>query len=209
MVRIVRFVAGYLKTNTYLVWSDADRRAVIVDAGGGFDRIEKFVESNTLNVEALLVTHGHFDHITIAKKLKDKFNLKIYIHKNDEFMLTNEDNLARNITGKFVEKCSFDVVLEGGEILDFGEMKFEVIHTPGHSKGSVVYILNGQYMFSGDTLFHECYGATHFYGGSMEEMAESLNKLFALPGDYIVHCGHEEDTTLEHERRYNPINYDV
>jgi glyoxylase-like metal-dependent hydrolase (beta-lactamase superfamily II) len=121
-------------------------------------------------------------------------------------MLESEDNLA-NIAGINVEKCSADVLLLGGEILEFGEMSFKVIHTPGHSKGSVTYILNEEYMFSGDTMFFESFGATHFQGGSMEEMRKSLHLLFSLDGNYTVFCGHEDDTRLDYERTHNPINY--
>jgi glyoxylase-like metal-dependent hydrolase (beta-lactamase superfamily II) len=206
MVRVKKFVAGYLKTNTYLVFSDLDNTAIIIDAGGGLDAIDKFLIENRLNVVALLITHGHFDHITIAKQLKEKYNLSIYIHKEDEAMLQSEDNLA-SIAGIKVEKCSADVLLFGEEVLNFGEMSFKVIHTPGHSKGSVTYILNEKYMFAGDTIFFESFGATHFYGGSMTEMRNSLSKLFALDSDYTVFCGHDKDTSLEHERKHNPINY--
>lgn len=206
MVSIKKFVAGYLRTNSYLVSSDIDRQAVLIDAGGGFDKIEKYITENSLNLTALLLTHGHFDHITIAKKLQDTYKLKIYVHKNDEDMLHTENNLARMV-GLTLEQCRADIVLTGMETLNFGEMSFEVIHTPGHSRGSVIYILNKQYVFSGDTLFHESYGATHFLGGNMDDMKKSLTTILSLEGDLPVYCGHQEDTTLNHERQYNPINY--
>lgn len=206
MVNIKKIVAGYLKTNSYLVSSDTTNTAVLIDGGGGLDRIDAYLKENNLKLVALLLTHGHFDHITIANALKQKFNMQIYIHNEDAIMLKSEDNLA-NMTGIRVEKCDADVLLNGDETLSFGEMSFKVIHTPGHSRGSVVYILNDKYMFSGDTLFRDSFGATHFYGGSMEEMKKSLFTLFSLYGDMPVYCGHEEDTSLEYERENNPINY--
>lgn len=206
MVRVKKFVAGYLMTNSYLVTSDIDNTAILIDAGGGLDKIDKYLSDNGLKLVALLLTHGHFDHITIAKQLKERYNLKIYIHAEDEPMLNSEDNLA-SMAGIKVEKTTADKLLSGGEILKFGEMCFKVIHTSGHSKGSVTYILNNEYMFTGDTLFFESFGATHFYGGSMEEMRKSLKTLFALDCNYTVFCGHGDDTTLDYEREYNPINH--
>lgn len=206
MIRIIKFVAGYLSTNSYLVTSDLDNTAVLIDAGGGLDKIEKYLVANNLQLVALLLTHGHFDHITIANKLKEKYDLKIYIHNEDESMLKSDNGLAKMV-GIEVEKCSADFLLSGGEKLEFGEMVFSVIHTPGHSKGSVTYILNDNCLFCGDTLFRESYGATHFLGGSATEIKKSLDALFLIEGDRQVYCGHGDDTSLDYERKHNPINY--
>lgn len=169
MVSIKKIVGGYLRTNSYLIMSDIDKIAVLIDAGGGVDKIDKYLTENGVKLVALLLTHGHFDHMTVTNKLKEKHGLKIYIHKADEVMLKDKSNL-NCIPGLNVEKCDADILLNGGETLSFGEMSLKVMHTPGHSKGSVTYILNDKFMFCGDTLFRESYGATHFPGGSMEEI---------------------------------------
>jgi glyoxylase-like metal-dependent hydrolase (beta-lactamase superfamily II) len=204
MVKINKFVVGYLQTNCYLVESDLDKQAVLIDAGGGYNQISNYLIKNDLKLSAILLTHGHFDHMMAVNKFKENFDCKIYIHKDDEEMLDSDINSSM-FSGLEVPKTKADIILKGGETLKFGEMSFEVIHTPGHSKGSVIYILNRQIIFCGDTLFFESYGATQFYGGSKEAIKSSIYKIFDLEGDYPLYCGHQKETTLEHERRYNPI----
>lgn len=206
MVSVKKLVVGYISTNCYIISSDKDNRAVIIDPGGSAGRIKNYLDENNLTPVAILLTHGHFDHILAVASLKRDYDLKVYIHKNDADMLTSDANLSK-IVGLNIEKSEADNLLHGNEKLKFGEMVFDVIHTPGHSKGSVSYIFNEEIIFCGDTLFFESYGATHFAGGNIEELKNSIEKLFALPKDMALYCGHNKESTLDYERENNPIKY--
>lgn len=194
--------AGYLQTNCYII-SGAEHKAVVIDPGGGYDKIKSYLAQRNLTVEAILLTHGHFDHIMALAPLK-KEGAKVYIHEADVKMLQNKGNLAVQMGLSPLPEIEPDVILYGGEILTFGDLEFKVIHTPGHTKGGCCYDLNKTYLFSGDTLFFRSYGRTDFPSGSSAELLDSIKKLFDIDGDRIVYPGHEESTTLNEERRYNP-----
>ena len=202
-IEIKAFAVGYLRTNCYVVFDGA--QCVILDPGGGFDRVKKFVDDNGLTVSAVLLTHGHFDHI-MALSNWQKEGAKVYVHDLDEKMLRNEWNLAHEIGLNDLPVVIPDKILHGGETLSFGAMKFDVIHTPGHTQGGVCYDLNKKYLFSGDTFMAGTFGRTDFYGGSLTQLVDSFKKIFALKGDRIVYPGHGESTTLDWERDSNPIN---
>ena len=202
-IEIKTFVVGYLRTNCYVV---SDRtNCVIVDPGGGFDTIKQYIDENNFIPCAVLLTHGHFDHILVLDNWK-KLGLKVYIHRDDEKMLHNEWNLAKEVGLRDLPVVQPDVILFGGERIVFGNMTFEVIHTPGHTMGGCCFDLNEKYLFSGDTILSSSYGRTDFYGGSADDIKASIKKLFAIKGDRIIYPGHGESTTLEWERISNPIN---
>ncbi len=204
MINIKTIPTGYLKTNTYII-NDENNLCVIVDPGGGFEKIKNYCEEQNLVVKAILLTHGHFDHILAVNKLKLEFsNINIYIHELDEKMLSGEWNLASEM-GLSFEPIFGGKTIVDGECIDIGSMSFEVISTPGHTQGSVCYLLNKEYLFSGDTLFYSTYGRTDFYGGSVLDMKSSLKKLFSLNGDFTVYPGHMQQTSLDYERKNNEI----
>ena len=202
-IEIKSFDVGYLRTNCYVV-SDGEI-CVIVDPGGGFDTVKQYIDEKHFIPCAVLLTHGHFDHILALDKWK-KLGLKVYIHSDDAKMLRNEWNLAKEVGLHDLPVVKPDVILFGGEKINFGKMTFEVIHTPGHTMGGCCFDLNERYLFSGDTILSCSYGRTDFYGGSADEIKKSINKIFSIKGDRIVYPGHGESTTLEWERIVNPIN---
>ncbi len=196
------FIVGYIQTNCYVVFSQQQKEAAIIDPGGGYNRISAFLKSVDKIPAAVLLTHGHFDHTLAAAKFQ-KDGAKIYIHSADNEMAGAKQGLASKF-GLCVPKLVPDILFEDQEIIKVGDIEFKVIHTPGHSKGSSCFVCQ-DCIFGGDTLFFESYGRTDFYGGSMTEMAKSLKKLFDLPGDYKVYPGHGESTSLSHERIHNPL----
>ena len=169
---INKLVLGNLNENCYII-SNNQNNCIIIDAGDGYDEIINFIESKNLNVLGVLLTHGHFDHCSACKKLQDK-GFKIYIHKLDADKLYGEGNLS-SLTNASFEKFKADVEIEEGE-LNIGEFKFNVIHTPGHSEGSVSYIYNNN-VFCGDTLFENGFGRYDFYDGSYMKIVRSIKKL--------------------------------
>lgn len=200
-MHIEKFVVGYLQTNTYVVYDDT-KTAAIVDPGGGYVEIKKYLDDNGLTLTAVLLTHGHFDHIAAVKKFQS-LGAKVYMHILDGGMAKNKESLADEV-GLELESFIPDKLLINGDVIEVGEMRFKLLHTPGHTRGSSCYIID-DVIFSGDTLFFESYGRTDFFGGSIQDMLSSMRKLFRLEGDYTVYPGHMKHTTLEHERNCNPL----
>ncbi|MDD4316029.1 MAG: MBL fold metallo-hydrolase [Clostridia bacterium] len=202
MITIKSFAVGYLQTNCYIVTLDGQPEAAIIDPGGGYALGREYLELNGKIPSAVLLTHGHFDHILDAAKYQSD-GARVYVHELDSHALDKGGSLAREMGIRMQPLTPDEVFFDGDEIC-VGAMKFKALHTPGHTRGSCCFIIEN-YIFSGDTLFAESYGRTDFAGGSMADMIKSLSRLFALEGNYKVFPGHMEDTMLSHEREYNPI----
>ena len=198
------FSPAMVYANCYILKDEESGQALVVDPGTYNRRLDALLENEGItSLRYILLTHGHFDHISGTGDLKAARGGEIVVHKADEACLYNKDE---SLASKFhfsQNEAKADIVLCGGEELPFGEHKIKVLHTPGHTKGSVCFIIDG-IMFSGDTLFKGTVGRTDFPGGSGEEMLLSMKKLASLEGDYEVYPGHDVSTTLEREKRYNP-----
>ncbi len=198
--KIRRVTLGPLMTNCYII-SSGDSAAVI-DPAADAEKIYELCEKDGLKIEAILLTHGHFDHTGALKELKEKTSAKVYIHQDDSPMLgDNEKNLSF-MTGEKQERTEPDVILQGGEEIFIGGDKLTVIHTPGHSQGSVTYACDGA-VFSGDLIFKGSIGR-YDYGSYSDEM-RSIRLLCAVMEDDVTICpGHGEVTDFGTEKKYNP-----
>ena len=204
-LEIIVSEVGYLKTNCYIVRDTETGKAFIVDPGYVDDKFEKKLEELSISgFDYILLTHGHFDHILGITEIQEKFGGKIVIHEDDEKFFT-DSSLSLNNPGFFREKLpqKADITVIDGDEIPFAGSSIKTLHTPGHTGGSVCYILENN-IFSGDTLFRESIGRTDFPTGSSEKIIASLWKLAEINGDYRVLPGHGEETTLDHERRCNP-----
>ena len=196
-MKIQTVVTGYMGENAYVA-SDG-KTAAVIDPGADAGAIEAAMQG--LDCVAVLLTHAHFDHIGAAAYFKRK-GAKIYMHSDDEKLLTGGGHLARQF-GETLDEFVPDVFVSDGDELEIGEMKFKVLHTPGHTDGSVCYI-TGNTIFSGDTLFRMSVGRTDFPSGNSQKLHESiLKKLFVLNDNYEVLPGHGEKTRLGFEKKYN------
>jgi glyoxylase-like metal-dependent hydrolase (beta-lactamase superfamily II) len=202
-MKIHHLQLGPLRSNCYIV-ETAPGRCVAIDIGGDSRLLLEFLKMKKLRLSKILLTHGHFDHIGGAEEVHQATGAEIYIHDLDSHMLTSEVySLANNMSFvDFVPVTDWTAVC-GDCFINDGECSFRVLHTPGHSRGSVCYICDDA-IFSGDTLFCCSTGRTDFPGSSPEAMIYSLNLLYHLPGDYKVYPGHNESTTLSYEREVNP-----
>lgn len=205
-MKIYHLSSGPLRVNSYFIVNENTNEAFVIDSGENYKLIKQTEEKNGFKIKAVLLTHAHFDHAGNAKKLQDD-GAKIYISNIDADKLLNDDNLSMDFGRKF-DYLTADYKFCDGEILTVCDIKVKVIFTPGHTDGSVCFIIENM-LFSGDTLFLESVGRTDFKSGNRDELIKSIKKLFLLEGNYTVYPGHEEFTTLDHERKYNTfIDYD-
>lgn len=193
---------GALATNCYIV-SDGHGIAAVIDPADNADAIRHALARHQLTLGAVLLTHAHFDHMGALHELMKDSGCPIYCHRLEMPALTDG---ARNLSAVFgmpLAPVHSATVFDDGDTVSVGELRFETVHTPGHTPGSSCYVLQ-DVLFSGDTLFRESIGRTDFPGGDMSAMRTSLSRLLTLEGIARILPGHGEETTLAHEQQYNP-----
>ena len=180
---------GVIRTNCYIVEDEKTKEAIVIDPGDNAGQIYDTIKENKLSVKYIFITHGHFDHITGNRELKEKINAPIFGHKNDLFAYPLTDSPLP------------DHNLEEGDTMAFGDLSFKVIHNPGHSPGGIsLYSEKEKVIFTGDTLFLETYGRVDLPHSSPKDMEASLKKLLSLPPETRVYPGHGDPTTIGDER---------
>jgi glyoxylase-like metal-dependent hydrolase (beta-lactamase superfamily II) len=204
MLKIKSWCVGF-EVNTYLLWDDESREAMFVDPGGETERVLAFAKKNNLAIHYIVNTHGHVDHIAENGIAKEKTGAPLLIHEADRAMLTDTERNLSIFFGMPIASPDADRYLAEGDIIRLGNLSISVLHTPGHSPGSIC-LVHDKLVIAGDTLFWRGIGRTDLSGGSMEELEESVQKkLYALPDDTIVYTGHGPPTTIGEERRENPF----
>lgn len=201
---IKTFPLGMINTNSYLLIDETSKEAVIVDLGGNYHVIWDEIVEYKAKLKYILNTHGHFDHILGEKDLQDELGIDVYIHENDKILV---ENLALQLEKfGFVSNAMAPTRIKtftASDVFKIGEIDINVIHTPGHTPGSVCFLVDKN-LFSGDTLFYTSVGRTDFEGGSFEQISHSIKeKLFALEDDIVVYPGHDVKTTIGYEKKYN------
>lgn len=205
-MEIKRLVLGLVRTNCYIVYSEETKKAVIIDPAADSRRIMEEISGLGVVPEAVLLTHGHFDHMLAAESLKNGYQIPICVHKADAELVKHPD---LNCSQQFLHMAyaiSADEELEDGQNLRFLDGAFTVLSTPGHTEGSCCYYAKkDNILFSGDTLFQESVGRTDLPTGSAAKLVNSIReKLFVLPEDTLVLSGHGDQTTIGEEKQYNP-----
>ena len=191
-MQVLTITGGSLYTNCYMAWGEGDK-CVLIDPGFDAEQILEQCRAQGKQVEAILLTHGHFDHVGGVKGVATATGCKVYIHKAD-LEIPNRMTLGT---------VPYTDYYEDGDVLELANLTFRVLHTPGHTPGGVC-LLCGDVMFSGDTLFAGTCGRTDLPGSSPKQMWQSLARLAALEENYQVLPGHGEGSTLSMEKRYNP-----
>lgn len=202
-MKVESFITSPIGTNTYLVSENG--RGILIDVGSDGEDLYLYALKEGITLEAVLLTHGHFDHANGCAELQQK-GIKIYIHEADAEKLYTYKGMAA-FAGVKLNAFKADEFVEDGETFSLMGKKINVLHTPGHSKGSVCYVIDDS-VFCGDTLFCGSYGRYDFYDGDLNELKNSAKKIFSLNGDYKLYPGHGEFSTLDEERKTNPINFD-
>lgn len=202
-MRIEQLVVGPLFSNCFLVWDEDSKKGVVIDAGDEGHLILKKVEELGIEVELILATHGHFDHVAGVAPLRRELDAKFLAHKADMFFIENGEAIAK-MWGFVIEQPPIpDEFLEEGNRIEFGAQSLKSILTPGHSPGGVSFLGEGL-VFSGDTLFQGSIGRTDFKFGSFEELEKSIKtRLYTLPDETIVYTGHGPETKIGIEKKQN------
>ena len=205
-MKIVNIPTGMLQANTYLVCDETSRLGFIVDLGGYSKELKNIIEKNDIQIQYIVLTHGHGDHIGgVQEHLKDFPDAKVVCSRAEEKMLLDPELNEAHHFGP--EKVSFnpDILVDEGDTLTVGNMTMKFIMTPGHTEGGMC-ILVDDVLFSGDTLFCRSIGRTDLAGGDFKTLMESIkNKLFLLPDETQVLPGHMGPTTIGFEKENNPF----
>ncbi len=208
-MNIKKFEVGPLLVNSYVVFDNKSREAVVVDPGDEPDLILDFIREEGLNVKYIICTHGHFDHIGAVKEIKEETGAKIILHKNDLEIYRNSSEIALQFFGIEIEpQPEPDILLEDNGSLKIFDKELRFLHTPGHSPGSVSIYIEGV-IFTGDTLFAGSVGRTDLVGGSMHALLQSLKKIATLPNNTVVYPGHGPKTKIEIELKTNPYYHEI
>ena len=204
--KIEQMVLGMVSTNTWFLMNEENKELLIIDPADEAERIKRKISQMGGIPKAVLLTHGHFDHMMAADNLRETYNIPVYAYESEKALL---ENPGANLSGAWASPhilCA-DQWVKDGEKLDLAGMHLQVFHTPGHTAGSCCYYLQEEaVLFSGDTLFAGSVGRTDFPTSSTRDMRESLHRLLAeLPEETRVCPGHNEETTIGYEKRYNPF----
>ena len=199
--------------NCYLIREEGSEKGIVIDPGHGAPAIADWLSEKGITDILIILTHGHFDHTNAADELSSTYSAKILMHMADEFMLDSSKDAMAKTWGYTGAQPKIDGSLEDGDDIEFGGMKLRVIHTPGHSPGSICLLGStpeGPILISGDTLFNLGIGRTDLPGGGYRELLDNIvQKLWPLPDDTRVFPGHGPATTLKFEKEHNPFLNDV
>lgn len=199
-----QYVIGAISTNNYLLIDEETKEAALIDCSGNFEEIAGDLKEYGGILKYILLTHAHFDHIGGTKEFSEKFNIPIFMHKDDEMWINHIKEQCDYYGLPDFEKPQNLKFIDENTKLNLGKNEIKVIHTKGHTKGGLSYLI-GNSLFSGDTLFFEEVGRCDLPGGDFDEIKKSIKeKLFTLDLNTNVYPGHGDFTTIKHEVIHNP-----
>lgn len=208
-MKIDRLVLGEFETNCYILRSsELTTDCLIIDTGLDVHPLLEFLDKNKLKPVAVILTHGHIDHITGVGGLRERYpSIEVYIHKNDAELLTDEVANLSFMAGESFSTSEADHLVEEPDVIEEAGIQLRVIHSPGHTPGGIcLYSQKDGIVFVGDTLFADSVGRTDFPGGDMRQLIESVKeKLLILPDETVVYPGHGPQTTIGREKKNNPF----
>ena len=207
MVEMLTFVQGPIDANNYLLIDKETNDAILIDCSSPDDDYINEIKKLGVNLKKILLTHGHFDHILGCNRFFEEFGSEIYVSQEDKEQISYAPQMTMMLGGiQIPEVTSVNNIVKDGDTFKIGDVELTAISTPGHTKGGMCYLSNDGKVFSGDTLFKRSVGRTDFVGGSFEQIQNSVKeKLFKLPDETVVYCGHGPETTIGYEKQYNEI----
>ncbi len=204
-MKVEKFVTGIISTNCYLAVNEKTKQAVVIDPAAAPARLMSHIREEGVKIEAILLTHGHFDHIMGIDGFLKEYNVPVYVHEDDLPMMEDPQwNQSAIYTAGYTFSKAEPV--KDGQILSYAGYEFQVLHTPGHTPGGCCYYVKSEHvLFSGDTLFQRSVGRTDFRGSSTSALIRGIReKLMPLPDDTHVYPGHMGETMIGYERENNP-----
>ena len=205
MIKIDTIPVGMLRTNCYILQDGG--KCAIIDPGGDFGLVEKFISANSLEPVLVVATHGHFDHVFSAWDFLNEYGLKLHINSADIEMLGEADKMSIDLTGFMMNGNIETITFEDGHEFRVGGSKIQALAFPGHTPGSTIFMSEAG-LFTGDTVFKGTIGRVDF-GGSIPDMRRSLDRFRKISGNHLLFPGHGDFTTLDDEKRVNPYLSDA
>jgi glyoxylase-like metal-dependent hydrolase (beta-lactamase superfamily II) len=198
---------GQLRCNCSIFGDQQTHEAIVIDPGDELSKIIAVLDRHQLTVKAIIVTHGHIDHVAGAAQLRALTGAPVYMNENDDALLKALDVQAGWLGTETPERPQIDTPAVDGVSLKLAGADFNILLTPGHTEGSLsVWIPQEHKLIAGDTLFHETVGRTDLPGGDSRKLLRSIKtRLFPLPDETVVYPGHGEPTTIGHEKEFNPF----
>lgn len=204
-MKVIRIPVGIYAANCYIVYSESTKDGIVVDPGGDVDVILNIIDENNLKIKYIVLTHGHADHIGGVIGLRNALKISVMIHECDGEILVDGNKNLSNIMAMGTIEINPDILIKGGEIIEFGDLKAEIIHTPGHTFGGISIKIEDS-IITGDTLFSGSIGRTDLLGGDYNTIMDSIkNKIIVYPDETIVYPGHGPSSTIGKERALNPF----
>jgi hydroxyacylglutathione hydrolase len=201
---ITRLVVGSLSANCFIVGKESAGEGIVIDPGGNGEDIYRAIAAAGLDIKIIVLTHGHSDHIAALYDIQERTGAAVAIHVEDTDFLEGHSSFSSQFGISYKTPHPPDRLLREGDIINIAGMSFKVIHTPGHTPGSIC-LLTDDKVFTGDTLFRRGIGTTLMPGSSRPQLIDSIRKkLMVLPDDTIIYPGHGRETTIGAERRDNP-----
>jgi len=198
-----QFTVGFMGVNNYLLIDEVSKEAVLIDCTEKNPKIDQVLEEYGAKLKYVLLTHGHFDHVLGVNDFREKYKCEILIHYDDEIILQNIDQFMSGLGFRKTDVQNVDGYIKDNQALKFGDTKIKVIHIPGHSPGSVGFLVEDK-IFAGDTIFYECVGRTDLFGGNFNELKKSIEeRIFTLDDNITIYPGHGDSTTVGHEKINN------
>ena len=198
-------VVGPLAVNCFIIGCKKTKQAVVIDPGDELSKILNILKNNDLTLKYILITHCHIDHVTLVEKMQNSIDCQVFMHKEDLFLIDNLLSHAQMFGLPDPGKPHIDHFVEDNEIIKVGQLEIKVLHTPGHSPGSVSYKINNN-VIVGDLIFSASIGRTDLPGGNYDTLINSVNtKIFTLADDTKIYPGHGPFTTVRSEKASNPF----
>jgi hydroxyacylglutathione hydrolase len=205
---IKKLVVGPIENNCFIIGDESTKEVLVVDPGDEPDRILDLINENNFKVKYIVCTHAHFDHIGAVSDLKNETGAKIVIHRDDLEIYRSATDQAALWGYKLDPMPEPDTFVSEGDKIEIGDLKFEIMHTPGHSPGGICLYGEG-ILITGDTLFAGSVGRTDLYGGDIEQLKKSFKRLISLSDELKVLPGHGPESTIAQERIGNFFSHIV